>query len=140
MNGLAFLLHVIEEKVPAEGVGGCKVGFPAADFGDLLDKAHQVKITGQHEGIDENAGLAAVGHLLDGLTDHQRIKPERILIDVPILLREGGRLSIRNHDDLLHIFPLSRQDSLCQAQSFPGIGVIGSHLNSRQLAKWNFFG
>ncbi len=109
-----FLLHVVHQQVLAKRVRRGEVGFATAHFSDLLDEVDQVGIARQHEGVDQDSGLAAVGNLLQRLSNHVRIKPERVLVDAAVLLGQGRRLAVRDHDDLLHVFALPVQNPLSQ--------------------------
>src|ERR1700704_5050779 len=54
-----FLIHVIHEHVLAERVGRGEVRLALADLGDAPDKADEVVIAGQHEGVDHDATFPA---------------------------------------------------------------------------------
>ena len=76
---------------------------------------------------------------MQGFRDHQRVETESILIDSPIFECECGGLTVRDHDDLPHIFLLTRKDALSQTQSFARIGVVRADLHASELRKRQLF-
>src|SRR3954451_11595345 len=84
MDRPCLLVHVVHEDVSPEGPWCREVGLAVADLGDLPDEADQVVITGKHEGVDEDAGLAARGDLGDGLRDDERIEAEGVAVDTAV--------------------------------------------------------
>ena len=113
-----------------ECVGRREIRFAAAHFRDFLDEAHQSGIGSEHEGVDQDTCALALGNLFQSLTDHQRVQSKRILVDAAVFHGEGRWLAIGDHDDLLHVFALALQNSLCEAQTFACIGVVGSHFHA----------
>ncbi len=49
-------------------------------------------------------------------------------------------LPVGDHDDLLHVFVLTREDALGEAKAFAGVGVVRANLDARELRDGNLFG
>ena len=94
---------------------------------------HQAVIAGQHERVDQDALLLAAVHFFQRPADHQRIEAERILVDAAVLERQGRRLAVGDHDDLLHVLLFLVQQPLRQNQAVARVRVVRAHLHARQL-------
>src|SRR5713101_9137115 len=106
----------MHEEILAERVWRRKVAFAAAHFGDFLDEVDQGIVTRKHEGVDHDSRPLALVHFFQGLADDEGVEPECILVDATVFQRESGRLSIRNHNNLPHVFFLAEQNALSHAQ------------------------
>src|SRR5579885_68207 len=104
-------VHVVYQKRLPQRAGPCEVCLAAADFRHLLHKLDQGIIARQHERVDQNTGATAACHFFERPRDDQRIEPEGIPVDAPVLERQGRRLAVGNHDDLAHVLALALQDS-----------------------------
>src|SRR5690348_14744376 len=111
VNVFGFFLEVIHEEILAEGVWRGEVGFAAAKLGDFLDEVNEAVVAGEHEGVDEDAGAAALGNFFECLSDDEGIEAEGVFVDTAVFEGERGRLSVGNHDDLAHVFFLAVQDA-----------------------------
>ena len=73
MYGPRLLFHVVHQHVAAERARGREVGLAVADLRDLAHEADEVRIAREHEGIDQDAGLAAGGDFREGLRLARRL-------------------------------------------------------------------
>ncbi len=84
-------------------------------------------------------GTLALVDFFERLADNERIQSERVFVNAAVFERESGWFSVRDHDDLAHVFFLAEQDALRQAKPFARVGVIRADLDARELAQGNFF-
>src|SRR5579864_7995622 len=136
---LGFALHVIHQEVLPESVRRSEIGFAAAHFGDFLDEVDEAIVAGEHERIDHNAGALALIDFFERLADHEGVQTESIFVDAPVFERKGGWLSVRDHDDLTHVFLLAEQNALGEAKAFARIGVKRANLDAGEFAEGNLF-
>src|SRR5207248_1372488 len=94
----------------------------------------------KHKGIDENAGLAALGYLFEGLRYDERIEAESVLVNTAVFQSQSGGFSVSDHDNLAHVFALTGEQALGEPQTFTSIRVVRPHLHSCQFAERHFFG
>ncbi len=140
MDLLGLAGHVVHEEILAEGIGRGEVGFAAAHFGDFLDEVHQRIVAGEHEGVDHDACAFTFVHFFQGLADDEGVEAEGVFVDAAVFERESGRLSVRDHNNLAHIFLLAEQNALGHAQPFAGVGVIRTDLHTGEFPDGHFFG
>lgn len=84
-----LLAHIIHQQILAQRVGSREVGFAATDLRHSLDEIDEVVIPGQHEGVDEDARLAALGDFLERFLDDDGIEAEGVSVDPAIGLGDG---------------------------------------------------
>jgi hypothetical protein len=139
VDRLDLARHVIHQQILAEGVRGGEVGFAAAHLRDFLHELNQTVVGGKHEGIDHDSGALALGNFLQGFADDKWVEAEGIFVDASVFEGEGGWFAVGDHDDLLHVFSLTLQHALGEAQAFAGVGVVGADFHASELGEWNFF-
>jgi len=93
-----------------------EVGFAAAELGYFLHEMNQAVIAGQHESIDQDSRAAAAAHFFERLRHYERIKSKRVFVNAAVFQRQRGGFSVRDHDDLPHIFFLAGENALRKTQ------------------------
>ena len=88
MNLARFARHVVHEEVLTEGVWRREIGFASAHFGDFLDEVDKAVVTGEHEGVDQNAGALAFVDFFESLADNERIEPEGVFVNATVFQSE----------------------------------------------------
>ena len=74
-------------------------------------------VAGQHEGVNENAGLAALGHLLESLCDHQRVQAESVFVDAAVVWKMYAPHKVK--------MAVSGCPRNCAESGIKDVGVIG---------------
>src|SRR5580704_8893880 len=131
VNIASFLSDVIHQQVLPKRVRRGEIGLAAAKFGNFLHEVDEAVITGKHKSIDQDSGALALGDFFERLGDNQWIEAEGILVNAAVFEGERGRLAVGDHDDLAHIFFLTRENSLRETQTFTGVGVVWTDLHAR---------
>src|SRR5258708_6599414 len=99
----------------------CEVRFATANLRHFPDKTDQVVVAGQHERVDENSLLAAPADFFESPADNERVEAKSVPVSVAVFKCQGGRLTVRNHDDLLHVLPLLAQQFLGKNEAVAGV-------------------
>src|SRR3954452_8290438 len=73
MDGARLLVHVVHQHVLPERPRRGEVGLAVADLRDPADEADQIGVPGEHERVDQDAGLAAGSDLGERLRDDERV-------------------------------------------------------------------
>src|SRR5712664_4836765 len=60
--------------------GICEIGFSIGHCRHLLDELDEIKVAGQHEGVNHYAGFAAGLDFLEGGLHHKRIAAHRVFV------------------------------------------------------------
>lgn len=139
MDGASLALHVVHQEVLTKIIWCGEIGFAFAHFRNFLDKIHEAVIGGEHERVDENAGTFALIHFLQGFSNDKGVETECVFVNAPIVERECRRFAVGNHDNLAHVFALTKQDALSHAETLASVCVVGTDLNASELAKRDLF-
>ena len=75
-------------------------GLTVVCFGKLVDKAHEIRIAGDHKGCDGDIQFSATLGKCQGAVHNLAVEPEAVFI-IPLTLFHAGRLTIGNHKYLL---------------------------------------
>src|SRR5581483_7335635 len=98
LDVLALVLHVVDEDVLPQLVGGRVEHAALVDLGDLVHELLQVVVAVEHEGVDGDVLLRRALHFLQGLADRDRAG--RVGEVRAAALEVRRRLAVRDHDDL----------------------------------------
>src|SRR5260370_8010624 len=90
--------------------------------------------------MDGEGWGVALFDFLQGRAEEEGVEPGGIFVDSAVLNGESRRLSIRDHNNLAHVFLLAEEDSLSQPQAFARIGLIRAALDAGEFTEGNFFG
>ena len=132
--------HEVHQEIVTEILWSGEVGFATAHRADLLDELHEREVAGEHEGVDHDVGAFAAGDFFEGLGDDEWVEAEGVLVDAAIGEGEGRRFAVGDHDDLLHVFILARENALCHAETFAGVRVVGAYFDAGELRDGDLFG
>ena len=132
--------HEVHQEIVTEILWSGEVGFATAHCADLLDELHEREVAGEHEGVDHDVGAFAAGDFFEGLGDDEWVEAEGVLVDAAIGEGEGRRFAVGDHDDLLHVFILARENSLSHAEALASVGVVRADLDAGELRDGDLFG
>src|SRR5579862_197752 len=139
-NRLRLPLEEVHQDELAERHRVGEVRPAARDARDHLHELHQGPVAREHEGVDHDAGPAAVSDLLQGLAEHIRVESHRVLVDLPVGHRQRAGLAVGDHDDLAHVLFLREQQALRELEPLGGVRVVRPHLGPRQRGERNLLG
>jgi hypothetical protein len=122
----------IHHHILAESQGRGEIGLSTRDLRYFFDESHEVGVTREHEGIDQDPRLSTGHHLAVTPVQNVRVEPAGIHVDATVRQGHGGGLSVRHHDDLAHLLLLRQENTPCDLESLCGIRVEGTDLSLRQ--------
>src|SRR5579862_8427645 len=140
MNRLHSTRHEVHEQVVAESLRRSEVGFAAAHCTYFLNELHEGEVAGQHESVDHDVRALTACYFVQRLGDDEWVEAKGVFIDAAIGKSERAGLTVRDHDDLLHILVLAGKDALSQTEAFAGVRVVRAYLDTGELGDRDLFG
>src|SRR6266849_2788889 len=90
----------VDQDVLAETIGRDEKRPPLVDPGHLVDELGQIRSALKHECVYDDAVACAAPHLAERLLDGLERRRVREVSAAVVLVDVGGRLAVRDHDDL----------------------------------------